>query len=84
MENSLTVDYTEKWCVELHIQNYYSTLIHHPANRQVETTNKTLIRTLKNKLNRKKGVWVEFVQEVLWSYDSYHNLFVYNTKVHMV
>jgi hypothetical protein len=34
----------------------------------VEATNKTLVRTLKKKLEKKKGAWVEYVLEVLWSY----------------
>jgi hypothetical protein len=28
-------------------------------------TNKTLVRTLKKKLDKKKGAWVEYVPEVL-------------------
>jgi hypothetical protein len=43
-----------KWCAELQIRNYYSTPIHPPANGQVEATNKTLLKTLKKKLSRKK------------------------------
>jgi len=31
-------------------------------------TNKTLVKTLKKKLDKKKGAWVEYVLEVLWSY----------------
>jgi len=38
------------------------------VGHKVEATNKTLLRTLKKKLDRKKGAWVEFVPEVLWSY----------------
>jgi hypothetical protein len=34
----------------------------------VEATNKTLLKTLKKKLGRKKGVWAEYVPEVLWAY----------------
>jgi ribonuclease HI len=57
-----------KWCAELRIRNYYSTPIYPPANGQVEATNKTLLRTLKKKLGRKKGAWAEYVPEVLWAY----------------
>jgi len=57
-----------KWCAELRIRNYYSTLIHPLANGQVEAANKTLLKTLKKKLGRKKGTWVEYVPEVLWAY----------------
>jgi hypothetical protein len=34
----------------------------------VEATNKTLLKTLKKKLGRKKGTWTEYVPEVLWAY----------------
>jgi IS30 family transposase len=43
-----------KWCTELRIQNYYSTPTHPPANGQVKATNKTLLKTLKKKLDKKK------------------------------
>jgi hypothetical protein len=57
-----------KWCFELHISNYYSTLIHPPKNGQVEATNQTLLKTLKKKPGRKKGAWAEYVPEALWAY----------------
>jgi hypothetical protein len=53
-----------KWCADLRNRNYYST----PVNGQVEAMKKTLVGTLKKKLDRKKGDWVEYVQEVLRSY----------------
>jgi transposase InsO family protein len=56
-----------KCCAELRIKNYYSTPIHPPANGQVEAMNKTLLKTLKKKLSRKKGAWAEYVPEVLWA-----------------
>jgi hypothetical protein len=34
----------------------------------VEATNKTILRTLKKKLGKKKGAWAEYVPEVLWAY----------------
>lgn len=37
-------------------------------NGQVEATNKTLLKTLKKKLGKKKGAWAEYVPEVLWAY----------------
>lgn len=53
---------------ELRIRNYYSTPIYPPANGQVEATNKTLLKTLKKKLGKKKRAWAEYVPEVLWAY----------------
>lgn len=34
----------------------------------MEATNKTLLKTLKKKLGRKKGAWAEYVPEILWAY----------------
>jgi transposase InsO family protein len=57
-----------RWCSELRIRNYYASVLRPQANGQVEATNKTLVRTLKKKLEKKKGAWVEYVPEVRWSY----------------
>jgi hypothetical protein len=65
MGNNLTV---RNWCAELHIRNYFSSLGHPQANRQVEATNKTIFKTLKNKLGDRKGDWVDDLSEVLWAY----------------
>jgi hypothetical protein len=56
------------WCTELGIQNHYSTPMYPKSNGQVKATNKTLLATLKKKLDRRKGLWVEYVPEFLWSY----------------
>jgi len=57
-----------RWCAKLRIRNYYSTPIHPLENGKVEATNKTLLQTLKKKLDRKKGAWAEYIPEVLWAY----------------
>jgi transposase InsO family protein len=57
-----------KWCAKLYIRNYYSSPRHPLTNGLVEATNKTLMKTLMKKLEDKKGAWVEFLLEVLWSY----------------
>jgi hypothetical protein len=56
------------WCSKLRIRNYYASVLYPKANGQVEATNKTLVRTLKKKLEKKKWAWVEYIPEVLWSY----------------
>jgi hypothetical protein len=43
-----------RWCLELRIRNYYASVLYPKANSQVEETNKTLVRTLKKKLEKKK------------------------------
>jgi hypothetical protein len=67
-ENSLIVDRSESGVpssiFEITIQLLYVL----KKNGNVEATNKTFFRTLKKKLEQKKGAWVEFVPEVLWSY----------------
>jgi hypothetical protein len=54
--------------LKLRIWHYFSTPIHPQGNKQVEATNKTLLRILKKKLKDRKGAWVDFLPEVLWSY----------------
>jgi hypothetical protein len=44
------------WCTELGIRNHYSTPMYPKSNGQVEATNKTLLATLKKKLDRRKGL----------------------------
>jgi hypothetical protein len=55
----------QQWCAKLHIRHNFSIPIHPQANEQVEATNKTLLTTLKKKLEDRKGAWVDFLQEVL-------------------
>ena len=57
-----------KWCVELHIRNYFSSPSHPQANGQVEATNKTIFKNLKKKLGDRKGDWADDLPEVLWVY----------------
>jgi transposase InsO family protein len=57
-----------KWRAELCIPNYFSIPIHPQANGQVEVTNKTLMTTLKKKLDDRNGAWVNFLPEVQRSY----------------
>ncbi|CAL9018233.1 unnamed protein product [Prunus brigantina] len=41
---------------------------HPQSNGQVEAVNKIIKKTLKTKLDRAKGCWLELLPEVLWSY----------------
>jgi transposase InsO family protein len=58
-------DSFRKWCAELHIKNYFSSLRHPQANKQVKATNKTIFKILKNKLGDRKGDWANNLPEVL-------------------
>ena len=53
---------------ELKIRNLYSTPWYPQSNGQAEASNKTLLTTLKKRLDSAKGKWVEELHGVLWAY----------------
>ena len=55
-------------CQELKIKNLYSTPRYPQSNGLVETSNKTLLTTLKKWLDSAKGKWVDELLGVLWAY----------------
>lgn len=55
-----------EWCMDLGIKFKYSFSGHPYTNKQVEATNKKILRILKNKVTAKKGSWVEELPGVLW------------------
>lgn len=56
------------FCKDLGIQNMF-TLVEHPhANRQGEAANKVFLVGLKKNLDETKGLWAEYLHEILWSY----------------
>ena len=46
----------KSFCSELGIQNHYSSPAHPQANRQVEVTNRTLLKIIKTRLEGAKGI----------------------------
>ncbi|XP_072077986.1 uncharacterized protein [Arachis hypogaea] len=52
----------------LGIEKRFSSVEHPQTNSQVETTNKVIIQGLRKRLGQKKGVWVDELASVLWSY----------------
>ena len=54
-----------KFCQELKIKNLYSTPQYPQSNGQAESSNKTLLTTLKKRLDSAKGKWVDELLEVL-------------------
>ena len=58
------------FCQELKIKNLYSTTRYPQSNGQAESSNKTLLITLKNRLDSAKGKWVEELPGVLWAYST--------------
>ncbi|KAL5569910.1 hypothetical protein UlMin_026485 [Ulmus minor] len=57
----VAIDYYTKWKV-------FSSPAHPKSNGQVEAVNKTIKQTLKKKLEKSKGAWVDELPLVLWAY----------------
>ncbi|KAL5575294.1 hypothetical protein UlMin_016993 [Ulmus minor] len=55
-------------CRNLGITKIFSSPAHPKSNGQVEAVNKTIKYTLKKKLEKSKGAWVDELPLVLWSY----------------
>ncbi|KAL5551203.1 hypothetical protein UlMin_001379 [Ulmus minor] len=55
-------------CDRLGIKKVFSSPAHPKSNGQVEAVNKTIKQTLKKKLEKSKGAWVDELPLVLWSY----------------
>ncbi|XP_075636735.1 uncharacterized protein LOC142608971 [Castanea sativa] len=56
------------FCSQLGIKNHYSSLAHPQANRQVEVTNRSLLKITKTWLKGAKGIWLKEFPSVLWAY----------------
>ncbi|RVX00568.1 Gag-Pol polyprotein [Vitis vinifera] len=56
------------FCSELKIKNLDSTPRYSQSNGQEKVTNKTLLSTLKKRLKKTKGRWVDELPRVLWVY----------------
>ncbi|KAL5582066.1 hypothetical protein UlMin_014508 [Ulmus minor] len=55
-------------CDRLGIKKVFSSPAHPKSNGQVEAVNKTIKQTLKKKLEKSKGAWVDELPLVLWAY----------------
>ncbi|XP_038688375.1 uncharacterized protein LOC119987518 [Tripterygium wilfordii] len=58
----------KRFCTNLKIKLFFSTPRHPQSNGQAEASNKTLINTLKKRLEQAKGAWADELPGVLWSY----------------
>ena len=56
------------FCSELGIKNHYSSPAHPQVNGQVEVTNQSLLKIIKTRLERAKGIWPDEFPSVLWAY----------------
>ena len=61
-------DSFSNFCSQLGIKNHYSSPVHPQANRQVEVTNRPLLKIIKTRLEGAKGEWPEVLPSVLWTY----------------
>nr|XP_016513520.1 PREDICTED: uncharacterized protein LOC107830471 [Nicotiana tabacum] len=59
-----TVEFFKKW----HIKRILSTPYHPAGNGQEESSNKSILKIMKKKLENAKGLWPEMLPEVLWAY----------------
>ena len=56
------------FCSQLGIRNHYSSPTHPQANGQVEVTNRSLLKIIKTRLERAKGIWPKELPSILWAY----------------
>ena len=50
------------------MKNHYSSPYHPQANGQAEVANQSLLKIIKTRLERVKGVWPDELPGVLWAY----------------
>lgn len=55
-------------CKDLGVQISVVSVVHPQANRQAELVNKVILKGLKKNLDDAKGLWVELLYKILWSY----------------
>ena len=58
----------KQWCIDMKIDQKFTSVAHPQANGQTEVTNKTILKGLKTRLGRAKGLWVDELPSVLWTY----------------
>ena len=58
-------DSFREFCLQLGIKNHYSSPAHPQANGQVEVTNRSLLKIIKTRLKRAKGIWLKELPNVL-------------------
>ena len=58
----------KNFCDKYAIKLSFSTPRYPQANGQAESTNKTIVNTLKKRLEAEKSQWAEKLPEILWSY----------------
>ena len=67
-EKQFDNDSFRDFCSQLGIKNHYSSYTYLQANGQVKVTSWSLLKIIKTRLKRAKGVWLEELPSVLWAY----------------
>ena len=57
-----------EFCSSYGISNHYSFPEHSQANGQVEVTNRTILQSIKTRLEKAKGLWAKELPTLLWIY----------------
>lgn len=60
----------QELCSNLHIEQRFISIRHPQSNEEVEVTNRIILQGLKSKLNKAKDLWVDELDNVLWSYQT--------------
>ncbi|KAL0433284.1 UNVERIFIED_CONTAM: hypothetical protein Slati_2662700 [Sesamum latifolium] len=58
----------QDWWAGLNIKQRFTSVSHPQANGQVDVTNRILVQSIKKRLDRAGGTWVEKLTSILWSY----------------
>ncbi|KAL0298791.1 UNVERIFIED_CONTAM: hypothetical protein Sradi_6538900 [Sesamum radiatum] len=58
----------KRWCLELKIKQYFTSVGTPQSNGQTEVTNRTILQHLKTRLDQAKGNCVDELPGVLWAY----------------
>ena len=56
------------FCSGYWIANHYSSPEHPQANGQVEVTNRTILHSIKTRLEKAKGLWADELPTLMWAY----------------
>ena len=57
-----------KLCTELRVKQVFTSVEQPKTNGQVESANRVLLRGLKRRLDKAKGIWAEEVPRIVWAY----------------
>lgn len=57
-----------RMCTNLGISRHASSSEHPQANEQMKVTNMSIMRIIKTRLERAKGLWVEKLPSIMWAY----------------